>query len=190
VIKTVKTNKAWIAIVFLLAITGTLHYYSLSFLKSYVFPVKYEADILESAVEFGVDPNLVLAVIKTESNFDPAAVSSAGALGIMQITPETFEWLQQRLNHSISLNQKALFTPGTNIRYGTYFISLLKSEFATDETVICAYHAGRGKVKSWLRNSKYSKDGKHLDTIPFESTKSYVGAVLHNYEEYKAFYAK
>lgn len=62
----------------------------------YAYPVKYEAWVEKYAAQYGVPKTLLLAVIKTESSFDPEAESSAGALGLTQITPETFHWLQTK----------------------------------------------------------------------------------------------
>ncbi|MEG0571413.1 MAG: transglycosylase SLT domain-containing protein, partial [Oscillospiraceae bacterium] len=77
-----------------------------------------------------------------------------------------------------------------NIMYGTYLISSLYKEFGNYETALAAYHAGRGKTKEWLNNSKYSSDQKTLHTIEYKETQQYVKKVMNTYKRYKNLYAR
>jgi soluble lytic murein transglycosylase len=144
-------------------------------LEQHAYPLKYQKQILLYAEEYHLQPQLLFAVVRTESEFNPNAVSSANARGLTQITPETFVWLQSKTGEN--LPQDALFEPEVSIRYAAFFLSLLLAEFGNEDTAICAYHAGRGIVNQWLRNPAYCADGKQLSTIPYKATEHYLAKV-------------
>jgi soluble lytic murein transglycosylase len=175
----------WCAAGALLILLGVWGYNM--FMKS-MYPIKYEALVKKYSSEYEVDESLVYAVIYTESRFKPEAVSSVGAKGLMQITPETFQWLQTKHPSKEALPEDALFDPETNIKYGVYFLSLLKAEFNENRLILSAYHAGRGSVNRWLGDPEMSSDGKSLDKIPFKDTNSYVGKVEKTESIYKNLY--
>ena len=153
------------------------------------YPCKYTFEIEKYADEYDVPRALLFAVIHTESGFDPNAVSSAGALGLTQITPETFHWLQTKTGET--LPDSALYEPEVSVRYGALFYSMLLSEFGGDiRTAVAAYHAGRGQVNAWLRDGQYSADGKTLDIIPSRDTNHYVYKVTKAINIYNNLYEK
>ena len=153
------------------------------------YPCKYTFEIEKYADEYDVPRALLFAVIHTESGFDPNAVSSAGALGLTQITPETFHWLQTKTGET--LPDSALYEPDVSVRYGALFYSMLLSEFGGDiRTAVAAYHAGRGQVNAWLRDGQYSADGKTLDSIPSRDTNHYVYKVTKAINIYNNLYEK
>ena len=125
-------------------------------------------------------------MIKTESGFDKNAVSSANALGLMQITPETFTWLQSKFKEK--LPEEALFDEDTAIRYGTYFLHILLEEFEDTGTAMAAYHAGRGRVNKWLDDKDISPDGKVLSSIPYNDTAYYVHKIEKAVDVYREIY--
>ncbi len=151
-----------------------------------VYPRQYVSLIEQNAEEFEIDESLLYAVIKTESGFDKNAVSSVGAMGLTQITPETFEWLQTKTGDSYE--EDALFEPEISIYYGAYFLNMLLDEFDNTETALAAYHAGRGRVNEWLEDPSISPDGVILENIPYEDTAGYVRRVIKNTEKYKNIY--
>lgn len=151
------------------------------------YPAKYQDDVLRYSKEYGLDPSLTFAVIYTESRFRPAAVSSIGARGLMQITNDTFEWAKWRMKDD-STTYEDLFEPAVNIKYGTFILSLLKEEFKSDEVALAAYHAGWGNVKKWLSDLSYSSDGENIDTIPFRDTAWYVPQVQKVQKIYRRTY--
>lgn len=154
-----------------------------------LYPLDYIETVDQYAEEYSVPRVLLFAVIHTESGFQPDAVSSAGAMGLTQITPETFHWLQTKTGET--LPDEALFAPETAIRYGALFYSLLLTEFDNDWfTAVAAYHAGRGQVNIWLSNPEYSADGKTLDAIPSKDTNHYVHKVFRAVEVYYNLYEK
>ncbi len=151
------------------------------------YPLEYEELIVKYADEYGLDPYFVAAVINTESGFDAQAVSSAGAMGLMQVMPETGEWIAGKLEIG-TFWADMLLDPETNIEMGCWYLGFLKERFPNEATVMAAYNAGHGKVQEWLSDAQYSADGAALDSIPFKETDNYVKKVTKAYEEYKKHY--
>lgn len=145
------------------------------------YPMEY-ADIVEKYSSlYGVDEPVIYATILCESNFDSGAVSPKGAMGLMQLTPDTFEWLCTKTGEDIqSLD---ILDPEVNIRYGTYFLAMLYEEFGAADIVHAAYNAGRSRVRGWLKSEEYFKDGK-LYNIPFKETRSYVEKIKRATQKY------
>lgn len=152
------------------------------------YPVRFRDAVLTESARNDIPPSLIFAVIRTESGFDPQAQSSIPARGLMQITQDTFEWAQFRLDETTSLHFDDLFETALNIRYGSAILRLLLDEFGAVETALCAYHAGWGVTKQWLRNPDYSADGIHIRSIPYEDTRRYVDKVLSTQKTYKTLY--
>lgn len=152
-----------------------------------LYPKRY-ADIVEKySVEYGVEETLIYAVIRTESSFDPSATSAVGAEGLMQIMPDTVDWLCYRSGEDADTVD--LRDEDTAIRFGTYFLKILQDEFGDTHTVLAAYHAGMGRVQGWLRDTSLSSDGKTLHTIPYRDTAHYVQKVERAMQTYKNLYA-
>ncbi len=172
--------------VLLLIVLGTIIYGSVSIAVQSVYPRQYTELIETTAEDFGLDKPLLYAVIKTESGFDSNAVSSVGAKGLTQITPETFQWLQTKTGESRA--EDDLFDPEISVYYGAYFLDILIEEFGNTETALAAYHAGRSKVNEWLSDPRYSSDGETLDRIPYDDTSAYVKKVMKNCEKYRSIY--
>lgn len=154
-----------------------------------MYPRNYSEIVTREAQKNGLDPALVYSVIKAESSFDPDAKSGAGAVGLMQLTPDTFEWLQRKSGEKTAYTEKDLYTPEINIRYGCAFLALLLEKYGSERTALCAYNAGIGTVNGWLKDSSVSKDGANLDSIPYGETEKYVDAVLKYYRIYRKLYA-
>ena len=148
-------------------------------------PKEYRDLIFRYSLEYDLDPYLVQAVIRTESNFDPRARSNADAVGLMQITQETLNWATMREGKNQTFNEEDLYEPEINVRYGCLILSLLSQEFKDSNTVLAAYNAGRGNVLKWLKDSRYSTDGKVLRKTPFEETNQYIKRVKKHYNHYK-----
>lgn len=177
-------KKFLIVLVILSLLAATVFFGGKAALKV-LYPLKYMDLIEEYSEKYNVEKSLVLAVIKSESNFDENAVSSIGAKGLMQITPYTFEWLKTKTGDDLSEN--ALYDSEISIRYGTYLLRILLDEFDNQTwTAITAYHAGIGIVGDWLTDDSYSADGKTLDYIPYDDTRLY----LENVKTAKNIYEK
>ena len=147
-------------------------------------PIKYQEIVEATSQKYNIDKYFIYAVISTESSFRENVESHAGAKGLMQVLPETAVWLNKK--YSLNLDTENLFDPKTNIEFGCCYLSFLIQLFENLETVCAAYNAGQGNVSEWL--TKYSKDGKTLDSIPYKETEKYVKRVIIRYEIYKDLY--
>ena len=154
------------------------------------YPLEYRDEIQRISGEYNLSPALIASVIRNESSFRPAAESSVGARGLMQVMPETAEWIAHKLKvDNYSLEQ--LYNPETNIRFGCWYLNYLSTLFHGDPIcVVCAYHAGQGEISSWLRNPSISSDGltMKIDRLPEGPTKTYAGRVTRDYGIYQAKY--
>lgn len=157
-------------------------------LERRLYPLYYTDVVEASADEFGLPPELVYAVILTESSFDADAVSSAGAKGLMQLTDDTNEWVAWRLGEESEPSR--IFEPGLNIRRGCYLLSYLYERFGGWNEALAAYNAGVGRVDGWLNDILYSTDQRTLivDKLPIEETRNYIIKVLNSAEKYKKLY--
>ena len=155
---------------------------------SMIYQKQYTAEVKAAAKEFDVDENLIYAVIRTESGFDENAESHAGAVGLMQLMPDTFSWLQEHKDGQVIYTDEALRIPEINIRYGTYYLSYLKDLYGDIPTAVAAYNAGASAVDSWLSDPTYSDDGKTLKKIPYDETEKYVKKVTRAWDRYQKIY--
>ena len=154
-----------------------------------VFPLKYEALVEQYAEENNLPQELVYSIIYCESEFDPEAVSSIGARGLMQITKSTFEWAQMKLGKDFAEDTyDDMFDPETNIKYGCGLFKLLLQEYKTVPNALCAYHAGWGTARKWLKDETISPDGKNIENIPYQDTAQYVDKVMRVAEIYRKLY--
>ena len=153
-------------------------------------PLYYADTITAYADAQELDPALVAAVILCESSYDPKAESRLGARGLMQIMPDTAEWVAHKLGEDgADYSFDNLYDPQTNIRFGTWYLGYLSRRFNGDATkIVCAYHAGQGNVDSWLKNPQYSSDGVTLDVIPTQDTATYASRVLRARDIYRKYY--
>ena len=141
--------------------------------KNFLYPTEFNHIIERYAQEYELDRNLVMAIVKTESNFVVDA-HSGKASGLMQLTEETAVWLASELG----IEDMDITDPEQNIQMGCYYFRHLLDYYEGNvDVALAAYNGGMGNVNSWLRNSKYSQDGKNLDYIPFEETSDYVNRV-------------
>ena len=153
-------------------------------LNRYFYPLKYKETVVHYCEKYGVDKALAFSVIKTESDFNPYAESEKGAKGLMQITDNTANYIATLLGES----EYDLFDETTNIRFGVFYLSYLKRIFKTNTETLCAYNAGEGRVRGWLKNSHFSADGKTLNKIPFAETEGYVKKTCKSFRKYQKLY--
>lgn len=154
------------------------------------YPLYYDDIIRNTALEYRLAPSLIAAVILNESSFRHDAESAVGAYGLMQLMPDTAEWIAHKLRID-DYNFGMIDNPETNIRFGCWYLNYLSGLFNGDPyCVVCAYHAGQGEVSSWLSNPLYSSDHKTLirNNLPEGPTKQYAGRVTRDYGIYQAKY--
>lgn len=143
------------------------------------YPLRYEGMIVSLSDEQGLDPYLVFGVIRAESRFRPGIVSRAGAIGLMQITPKTGEWIAGKLGVS-GFTPDDLYEPETNVRFGTWYLRYLLDRFGENvDSALLAYNAGPGSVDRWANG-----DG---DVYP--ETAAYLEAVRRAEAAYRALYS-
>lgn len=153
------------------------------------YALKYKDEILTHAREYGLDPYLVAAMIHCESGNRSDVVSYKGAVGLMQIMPDTGEWIADKLAVE-DFDVSMLYEPSVNVRMGCWYLAYLTNRFSGNMVnAIAAYNAGHGNVDKWLADPDYSRDGE-LTSIPFLETSNYVVKVQRAWEKYKELYAK
>lgn len=178
-----------VAALLVMLITGVIVYNMIPKEKPVHIIVERTEKIRSYAEQFGLDPAYVASVIMAESGYDENSHSSADAQGLMQVLPETGEWIAHKLGETYT--EGCLYDPDTAIRYGCWFLSWLMERY--DGNMVCAssaYHQGQGTVDRWLDDPNYSDDGKTLKVIPSERTNTYVGRILRYYEKYKEVYGE
>jgi soluble lytic murein transglycosylase len=152
-------------------------------LKELTLPLHHEDVIRQQAAEKEVDAALIAAVIYSESKFSDQE-SSAGARGLMQITPEAAKFIEKQ-SGGTTFKLEDLSNPEINIRYGTFLLHELLERYEGDEAAaLAAYNAGPGNADKWG-----GADLK-VEDIPFPETRAYVEEVLEKRDEYRQKYAK
>ena len=152
------------------------------------YPVAYTDLIKTYATQYELDPYLVQSIMRCESSNDPSVVSKVGAIGLMQIMPDTGTWIAHKLDLDDVYTEQMLYEPETNIEFGCWYLRFLSGRFDGDtKKMIAAYNAGHGSVEDWLNDPRFSQNGE-LTTIPFEETARYYDKVTAAYENYTTLY--
>ncbi len=154
------------------------------------YPLAYAETIRDSAKSHGVDPYFVKGLIRQESLFDAQVQSRAGAIGLMQIMPETGRLLHANSKMNGPYNTDILFDPETNIQLGIQYISQLNRKFNKNGThILISYNAGPHMLKKWLKRFSHLDDPDvFIESIPYPETRKYVKKVLRNYSIYRTLY--
>lgn len=180
--KGVKLSKILLILVLLFSIVGFKP------LLSTVFSFPYRDLTFYYANVNSLDPYLLAALIKTESNFNAQAESHKGARGLMQIMPETADWAITQMNID-NFTPDLLYEPEINLKIGTWYLAYLVKEFNNEATlVLAAYNGGSGNVKKWLSEQKITSGKNSIDNIPFTETREFVSKVLWSQKVYKFLY--
>lgn len=147
------------------------------------------ADVIrQQAAEKHLDPALIAGVIYAETKFDPRS-SAAGALGLMQVMPQTALFLAHR-SGATTFTIADLGTPAVNIAYGSYYLRYLLDEYHGNVTdALAAYNGGESNVDRWIAEARAQGHGLNVDEIPFPETRAYVGRVLSAERQYRDKYA-
>jgi len=186
--KAKRLNKVSALIVFLLLVIFILQVGVPLFQRS-LYPLYYYKDIAQNAARYKVDPFLVSAVIRVESKFQPHAVSSRGARGLMQIMPATGLWAAQQMGLEEGFEEDMLFLPPVNIQIGTWYLASLAKEFDGQlPLIIAAYNGGRGNVSTWVKTGVWDGTYEGRANIPFTETRTFLEKVVASYEEYRRLY--
>lgn len=156
-----------------------------------IYPLRYQELIAEQARANGLDPALVAAVIKVESNFRHDAISRADARGLMQLKPSTAKEIAEGLGHTVdtAVFAEQLFDPELNIILGTRYLAKMLADFGGNEPMaLAAYNAGPSKLRSWLDEGIWDGSWKERAKIPYPETRNYLGKVELAREKYARLY--
>lgn len=156
-----------------------------------LYPLRYGEQVEKWAAEYGLDPYMVYAFIRTESSFEPKAESSAGARGLMQMTEDTFDWIKGRIAPEEALSYDDLYQPEHSIRFGCYYLYISLERYGGDlSTAAAAYHSGWGTVDRLLEAGENSSGGETLESFPFTQMSHYVDKINKCYQKYLKIYAE
>ncbi len=156
-------------------------------IRDLTLPLQHQDIIRQQAAEKHLDPALIAAVIYAESKFD-ARTSRAGAEGLMQLLPQTAEYLAKQSGASTFIVSD-LATPQVNIAYGSYYLRFLIDHYSGQVMpAIAAYNAGATNVDRWLAEARADGHAFTVDDIPFPETRAYVERVLHAQGDYRRTY--
>jgi len=148
------------------------------------YPLGFWDIVKDAAESSGVDPYLVVAMIREESRFDSQAVSTAGAVGLMQLMPFTAHRIKEELQIELRDNS-GLYDVKKNIFIGTHYLSLLIREFKEIPLAVAAYNAGENTLRKWLLDSNHKGIEEFIEDIPYRETRNYVKRVLRSYWQYR-----
>ncbi|HEY9826527.1 MAG TPA: transglycosylase SLT domain-containing protein [Stenomitos sp.] len=150
-----------------------------------LYPLPYWSEVQSWSAAQSLNPVLTLALIRQESRFQPAIRSVAGAMGLMQLMPET----AAEVAAQVPLKAFDLKNPNDNIHLGTRYLSSTFNTYQDNAMLaIASYNAGPGAVAGWLKTLNTSDADIFIETIPFDETQNYVKSVLENYWNYVRLY--
>ena len=152
------------------------------------FPLPYRQSLEQYSRQQSLDPFLVAALIRQESEFNTKAVSRANARGLTQVMPSTARQLSRKLGIP-RYSTAMLFRPDMNLKIGTFYLKALSDQLQGKvEETLASYNAGKSRVNSWTSLATYHEPAEFVESIPFSETRVYVQSVLRNAEVYRRLY--
>ena len=151
-------------------------------------PREYSEYVEKYAADYGVPEYIIYSVILTKSSFQSNKLSDDGRIGLMQISPDTLNWLTSLTKEE--LDPGILYDPDTNIKYGTYMLSYLFTKYGRWKTVLAAYEVGTSMVDVWMENEDNLDDNGNLSKIPENTTASTVAKIEDSMDVYYKLYYK
>jgi Soluble lytic murein transglycosylase and related regulatory proteins (some contain LysM/invasin domains) len=183
-----RKKRGWL-LALLLLLLAVLYAEQSGWVQQRMYPISYRDDIRASALSHGVEPHLVAAIIRIESNYKTGRVSSKGALGIMQIMPDTAAWIVKQARLEGVTLDKIRHRADVGIELGTWYLASLLRQFDGNmAAAVAAYNAGPGNVSAWLKEGVWDGTFDSSDDIPFGETRRYVQRVNYYYNKYKSIY--
>ncbi len=155
-----------------------------------IYKLEYSEYVYTYAEENALDPYLVFAIIKAESNFERNIQSKSGAIGLMQLMEATAIEMANEIGEEVVVKE-ALYNPEKNIKIGTkYYAFLLKHYEGNSYLALAAYNAGMGNVDKWIAEGTIKDDGSNIENIPYKETNNYVRKIIRDYKIYQNLYKK
>jgi soluble lytic murein transglycosylase len=155
-----------------------------------LFPRPFWEELKRDATANRLDPHLVASLIRQESEFNPAAISRANAMGLMQLLPTVGKGMakEMKIKH---FSPDQLLVADTNLRMGTrYFKHIVDHYDGQVQYALAAYNAGEDRVNDWRKNGNFADVEEFVESIPFTETRDYVQAIMRNAVIYKLLYSK
>ena len=154
-------------------------------------PYQYRELIEREAAANNLHPAFVAAIVLNESSFNPKAESDVGARGLMQMMPDTAEWVHGKMGLKDEYNFDQMYDAETNVHYACWYLAFLSERFHNDPILVsAAFHAGQNTVQNWLNDSRYSADSQTISLAQMAEgpTKTYATRVLKAYATYRRLY--
>lgn len=154
-------------------------------------PYSYRDLIEAEATANNLHPAFVAAIVLNESSFNPNAESDVGARGLMQMMPDTAEWVSGKLSDTANYSFDQMYDPTKNVHYACWYLAYLSDLFHDDPVLVsAAFHAGQTTVQNWLNDSRYSMDSQsiQLENMAEGPTKNYATRVVKAYSIYRRLY--
>lgn len=151
-----------------------------------ILPLSFSDLIVYYGNKTAIDPALIAAVIYVESSFRPGVISNKGAIGLMQLMPETAYWLAEQ--RDLSLTQQELLQPPINVELGSFYLRHLLDRFPSEHAALAAYNGGPTNVRRWLEEDLWDGTWENAGQIPFYETRAYVRRVSILRRLYRFFY--
>lgn len=150
-----------------------------------IYPFPFASLILGWAEARSLNPLLVTALVRQESRFQADIESWVGAVGLMQVMPETADWISDQIGES----EYALNVPEDNVKFGTWYLDFTHQEFANNSLfAVASYNAGPGAVDSWIEEGGFRDADEFVEKIPYPETKGYISSVFGGYWNYLRLY--
>jgi len=199
--------RVWMAAATVLTAVLVMAWWGRHPIEHRLYPFRYRDEIVTYAKQNNLDPLYVAAIIKNESRFNPGAISNKGAIGLMQVMPDTGRWVAEKMGFA-GFHPDMLHDPATNIMIGTWYLAELRREFAGKIVLVtAAYNAGRGQVKTWAENNKVNltpnpaaelaiwpgpvvSEDFPVTEIRIKETRGYVKGVLWTLQRYRELYGR
>lgn len=163
---------------------------SSSYVGRMMYPIHYKDEIRQNAEKYELDPFLIAAVIRVESNFQPDTESKKGAYGLMQLMPETSDWIIDKASFSNQYKNN-LDNPAVSIELGSWYLSWMIRQFHGNMyAVVAGYNAGHGKVTRWIQDKQWDGTLENADMIPYGETRHYIQRVMYYHDKYVRLYSK
>lgn len=155
-------------------------------IQKIIYKKEYVEEVEKYSQQYQVDANLIYAVIKAESNFNPNAKSNKNAIGLMQLMEDTAKDILKRVDLKITDSElrDKLYEADVNINLGTKYLAVLLERYKNVEIAVTAYNAGIGTVDNWIEKGIIKDDGSDVENIPYKETNNYVRKILRDYKIY------
>ncbi|MCD1258954.1 lytic transglycosylase domain-containing protein [Paenibacillus athensensis] len=159
-----------------------------TFIGRKLYPIYYKQEIRQNATKYQIDPFLIAAIIRVETNYQYHLESKKGAIGIMQLMPDTAQWIVETANLG-TYTHDDLHRVEVNIGLGAWYLNWLFNHYDGNMLyAIAAYNAGQGNVNKWKQSDTWDGTIEQVAQIPFGETRHYVQRVLYYYEKYRELY--